>query len=93
MEFLIVYLAAGVSDRCGIGLLLALSVLLPGVIWADLLVTDSELREQFCYDVKSLAPCLRLSFGGSACHSEFFYSFLILLFVREVSSIGIGSLH
>jgi hypothetical protein len=55
----IIYLAAASFIGGGVGLLLSLSVLLPGIIWADFLVFDAELSDVLCYDDDTGEPCMR----------------------------------
>jgi hypothetical protein len=58
----IVYLAAALVIGGGVGLLLALSVLLPGFIWSESLIHDPSLVKMFCYDEEGHEPCLRSIF-------------------------------
>lgn len=55
----LVYLAAASVIGGGVGLLLALAVLLPGLIWSEFLVFDPPLVIEFCYDESGREPCLR----------------------------------
>src|SRR5262245_36436202 len=58
----IVYLAAASAIGGGVGLLLALSVLLPGLIWAESLIVDTKLSKAFCYDEDGGELCVRSIF-------------------------------
>src|SRR5262249_43927327 len=58
----LVYLAAASAIGGGVGLVLALSVLLPGLIWAQFLVADPKLSALFCYDETIGEPCVRSIF-------------------------------
>jgi hypothetical protein len=55
----IIYLAAASFIGGGLGLLLALSLFLPGFIWGDMLLLEPGLVEVFCYDGIAQEPCLR----------------------------------
>ncbi|HMH44752.1 MAG TPA: hypothetical protein VK557_14775 [Pyrinomonadaceae bacterium] len=55
----IVYLAAASIIGGGVGLLLALSLFLPGYIWAEVLICEPHLAGVFCFDEIGLEPCLR----------------------------------
>ena len=56
----IVYLAVASVIGGGVGLLLALSLLLPGLIWAEFLVFDDKLDGVFCFDTeRGKEPCMR----------------------------------
>ena len=66
----VIYLAVASFIGGGVGLLLAMSVLLPGVIWSEFLLSDCKLRGSFCYPevgdelcVKSILKYLGLPFG------------------------------
>lgn len=54
----LVYLAAASFIGGGVGLLLALSVFLPGLIWGEFLVFDTNLGKVLCYEENG-EPCLR----------------------------------
>src|SRR5262245_43902075 len=58
----IVYLAAASAIGGGVGLLLALSVLLPGLIWSESLVLDRQLSKIFSYAENLGEFCLRSIF-------------------------------
>jgi hypothetical protein len=58
----IVYLAVASAVGGGVGLLLALSLLLPGLIWSESLVLDRKLSKAFCYQENSGELCLRSIF-------------------------------
>ena len=74
----IIYLAVASFIGGGVGMLLAMSVLLPGVIWSEFLLSDCKLRRSFCYSevgeelcVKSILKYLGIPFGVVLLISHF----------------------
>jgi hypothetical protein len=57
----LVYLAAASIIGAGVGIPLAMSVLLPGIIWSDFLIHDELLGKEFALDrqKKTGEPCVR----------------------------------
>src|ERR1700716_2893111 len=55
----LIYLAALTIIGVGVSGLFALSLFVPGFIWATFLVFDSDIGEQFCYQSGNGEPCIR----------------------------------
>ena len=55
----IIYLAVASVIGGGIGLVFVISLLLPGLIWADFLISDPGFSNFFCYNKDSGELCLR----------------------------------
>lgn len=86
----LVYLAAASFIGGGVGVLLALSLLLPGLIWAECLLCDPGLVKLFCYE-NGKELCLRtvLKYLGL----PFFVALMISHFALKADQIWPSEKH
>lgn len=54
----LIYLGVATIVGGGLGILFAMSLVLPGFIWAEFLLADPRLEEKFCYDTQTKELCV-----------------------------------
>lgn len=55
----LIYLFVGTMVGGTLGLLLTMSVFLPGLIWSEFIISDRNIEKHFSYDVERKEPCMR----------------------------------
>ncbi len=80
----LIYLAVVTIIGGGVGGLFALSLFVPGFIWATFIVDDSELGKQFCYQREKNEPCVR------AIWIQLGAPFVVVLLLSHISLIVVG---
>jgi hypothetical protein len=55
----LVYLFVGSMIGGAIGLLLIISLFIPGVLWSEFIIFDPALERHFSYDLENKEPCMR----------------------------------
>lgn len=55
----LIYLFVGSMIGGAIGLLLIISLFIPGVLWSEFIIFDPSLESHFSYDLESKEPCMR----------------------------------
>lgn len=55
----LIYLFVGSMVGGAIGLLLIISLFIPGVLWSEFIIFDPHLEKHFSYDLERKEPCIR----------------------------------